>query len=87
MGRILIVDDEPHLRRIVASALSADKHILTEASGAAEALKLLAGIDFDAVITDQKMADGEGLQVLASAREHDPALSVVMLTVIRGERP
>jgi DNA-binding NtrC family response regulator len=82
MGRILIVDDEPHLRRIVASALSADKHILTEASGAAEALKLLAGIDFDAVITDQKMADGEGLQVLASAREHDPALSVVMLTAV-----
>ena len=82
MGRILIVDDEQHLRRILASALSRDNHNLTEASGVAEARKLLAGSDFDAVITDHKMADGEGLQVLASARENDPALSVVMLTAV-----
>ena len=35
---------------------------------------------FDAVITDQKMGDGEGLDVLAAAREADPALAVVFLT-------
>jgi DNA-binding NtrC family response regulator len=82
MGRILIVDDEQHLRRIVASALSADKHILTESAGVEETRKLLANNDFDVVITDQKMNDGEGLQVLAAARDTDPALSVILLTAV-----
>ena len=35
---------------------------------------------FDAVITDQKMADGQGLDVLVTVREQDPALSVVFPT-------
>ena len=37
MGRILIVDDEPHMRRILASNLHLDKHEITEAAGLEEA--------------------------------------------------
>jgi DNA-binding NtrC family response regulator len=80
MGRILIVDDEPHMRRILASTLSLDRHVLTEAGGLSEARAHLDAEDFDAVFTDQKMRDGEGLDVLAAVREADPTLSVVFLT-------
>ena len=80
MGRILIVDDEPHMRRILASTLSLDRHVTTEAGGVSEATARLTSEDFDAVLTDQKMGDGEGLEVLARAREADPTLSVVFLT-------
>jgi len=80
MGRILIVDDEPHMRRILASTLSLDRHVTTEAGGVSEAKAHISGEDFDAVLTDQKMGDGEGLDVLAAAREADPTLSVVFLT-------
>lgn len=80
MGRILIVDDEPHMRRILASTLQIDGHTTTEADGVAEATTRLSTEDFDAVFTDQKMADGEGLQVLAAAHESDPNLSVIFLT-------
>lgn len=80
MGRILIVDDEGHMRRILASTLSLDKHVTTEAGGVSEAKAHLNTEDFDAVLTDQKMADGEGLDVLAAAREADPTLSVILLT-------
>jgi DNA-binding NtrC family response regulator len=80
MGRILIVDDEPHMRRILASALNLDGHVTAEASGVAEAKSRLSAQDFDAVFTDQKMGDGEGLQVLSAAQEADPNLSVVFLT-------
>lgn len=80
MGRVLIVDDEPHMRRILASTLSLDRHVTTEASGVSEAKTHLIAEDFDAVLTDQKMGDGEGLDVLAAAREADPSLSVVFLT-------
>ncbi len=80
MGRILIVDDERNLRRILAANLLQEQHSVSEAGGVAEAKAALAAGQFDAVITDQKMPDGEGLDVLALARESDPALSVVVLT-------
>src|SRR5579863_5833336 len=80
MGKILIVDDEPHLRRILISNLKQEHHEVIEAAGVNDARGALGDHTFDAVITDQKMADGEGLDVLAAAREADPALSVVFLT-------
>ena len=80
MSRILIVDDEPHMRRILASTLALDQHATTEASGVAEATVQLGTGDFDAVFTDQKMEDGEGLEILAVAHESDPTLSVVFVT-------
>ncbi len=80
MGQILIVDDEPHLRRILISNLKQEHHEVIEAAGVNDARAALSEQTFDAVITDQKMADGEGLDVLAAAREADPSLSVVFLT-------
>jgi len=80
LSRILIVDDERSMRKILASNLVQDGHIVTEASGVAEAVACLAANRYDAVITDQKMPDGQGLDVLARAREMDPALAVVFLT-------
>jgi len=82
MGRILVVDDEANMRRILASNLRQDQHQIWEASGVEEAQRSLAGNDFDVVVTDQKMPDGEGLMVLASARESDPTLPVILLTAV-----
>src|SRR5215831_9821541 len=82
MGRILIVDDEPNMRRILASNLRQDQHQIFEAGGVQEAQHSLAAHDFDVVITDQKMPDGEGLTVLASAHETDPTLPVILLTAV-----
>jgi DNA-binding NtrC family response regulator len=80
LSRILIVDDERSMRKILASNLVQDGHIVTEAAGVAEATACLTSNRYDAVITDQKMPDGQGLDVLARAREMDPALAVVFLT-------
>jgi len=80
VSRILIVDDESNMRRILASNLALDRHMVTEASGVSEAVGHLAMNRFDAVVTDQKMKDGEGLEVLARAKEIDGAMAVVMLT-------
>jgi len=82
MGRILIVDDEPNMRRILASNLRQDQHQIWEAGGVEEAQRALATNDLDVVITDQKMPDGEGLAVLAAARESDPTLPVILLTAV-----
>ena len=70
------------MRRILASNLRQDQHQIWEASGVEEAQRSLAANDFDAVITDQKMPDGEGLYVLHSAHENDPTLPVILLTAV-----
>ena len=82
MARILVVDDEASMRRILASNLRQDKHEIFEAAGVQEARQNLAGNDFEVVITDQRMPDGEGLAVLASAHEVDSTLSVIILTAV-----
>jgi DNA-binding NtrC family response regulator len=80
LSRILIVDDESNMRKILATNLAMDRHTVTEASGVTQAVGYLAVSRYDAVITDQKMPDGEGLDVLARAQEIDPAVAVVLLT-------
>jgi DNA-binding NtrC family response regulator len=82
MGRILVVDDEPNMRRILVSNLRQDQHQIWEAAGVEEAQRSLAANDFDVVVTDQKMPDGDGLTVLASAHENDPTLPVILLTAV-----
>ena len=80
MGRVLIVDDEPHTRRVLALNLQKDGHQVSECAGVQEARKSLQAGDFDAVLTDQKMPDGDGLQVLSAALQSDPAIAVVVIT-------
>jgi DNA-binding NtrC family response regulator len=82
MGSILLVDDEVYIRRILATHLRQDQHRILEASGVEEAQRILAANNFDVVITDQKMPDGDGLTVLASVHESDPTVPVILLTAV-----
>jgi len=82
MPRLLIVDDEPNLRRVLSSDLRLDGHMIDEADGVTAALSLLTERDYDVVITDQKMPDGDGLRILSIAHENDSSLAVIFLTAV-----
>lgn len=82
MGRLLIVDDEPNLRRVLGSDLRLDGHSVEEADGLTAAQPLLRERDYDVVITDQKMPDGDGLRVLSITHESDPSIAVIFLTAV-----
>jgi DNA-binding NtrC family response regulator len=82
MGKVLIVDDEPNMRRILSANLRMESHVCLEASSSSEAVALLSNEDFDVVITDQKMPGGTGLDVLRAVQESDPTTSVVFLTAV-----
>jgi DNA-binding NtrC family response regulator len=82
MGKVLIVDDEPSMRRIVKANLRQDSHTSVEASSPSEAIALLLKENFDVVLTDQKMAGGSGLDVLRAVQESDPTTSVIFLTAV-----
>lgn len=82
MAKVLVVDDEPGMRRILEMNLRRDAHLVVEAASAAEAIELLKKEDFDVVLTDQKMPDGSGIDVLQAAQEDDPTTSVIFLTAV-----
>lgn len=80
MARVLLVEDEPNMRKMIGLHLRQDGHTLLEADSVREGVSALEGNDFDVVLTDQRLSDGEGTQVLETVRESDPTLAVVMLT-------
>lgn len=82
MGKVLVVDDEQGIRRILASNLRLDSHVVCDADSAAAAIATLAREDFDVVITDQKMPGGSGMDVFRAIQESSPATSVIFLTAV-----
>ena len=80
MARVLIVDDEPNMRKLIAVHLRADNHSLTAVCLLHEAIAALEAQDFDVILTDQKLPDGDGTELLSVLKQSDSPTSVVVLT-------
>src|SRR5216684_869558 len=80
MARILVVDDEPKLGKVVSEALALDGHAVTRAGGGAAALAELGKDPFEIVVTDLRMPDVDGLGVLQAARARNPPAEVILMT-------
>ena len=84
MADILIVDDEPSARMTLALLLRKRGHRVVQAEGVRVAAKVLAESAFDLVVTDLRMPDGDGLEVLRMAKAHCPEVVVILLTAYAG---
>lgn len=80
MARILVVDDEVNMRRILTVLLTRSQHEVTEADGLTSARKLLLSHTWDVVLTDQRLGDGDGIDLVAACAEIDLSPPVIMLT-------
>ena len=80
MAKILIVDDDSSLRQSVSVLLKRHGCEVSSAVGGREAIELLADGDFDVVITDLKMEEMSGLDLLRRIRANFPEIEVVLLT-------
>ena len=78
--RVLVVDDEAIVRRTLSRILTSQGALVVEANGGAEAIAALARDPFDVVITDIRMPDIDGIEVLRAVREKDLDASVVLIT-------
>ncbi|HEY3062965.1 MAG TPA: ATP-binding protein [Chloroflexota bacterium] len=78
--RILVVDDEPTVLDACARALARRRYEVHTAAGGAEAMSRLDRERFDLLLTDIKMPDVSGLELVDYAREIDPDLPCVVLT-------
>src|ERR1700722_20357728 len=80
MARVLIVEDESNMRKVLSANLRQDRHVLMEAATVKEGLQAVHGNDFEVVLLDQKLPDGEGSEVLKAIQQLDPSTAVVLLT-------
>ena len=80
MAHLLVVDDEASARSTLALLLRKRGHRVAEADGVTTAAKRLAEEVFDLVVTDLRMPDGDGLDVLRATKAHAPATEVILLT-------
>jgi DNA-binding response OmpR family regulator/predicted regulator of Ras-like GTPase activity (Roadblock/LC7/MglB family) len=78
--RILVVDDEPNVVKSCARILELEGFEVRGTTDGSEAIALYKEENFDLTLTDLKMPDVDGLQVLAAIREYDPSASVVTIT-------
>ncbi len=79
-GQILIVDDERDIRRLLRDMLSLEGHDVSEATNGAEALERLRKASFDLVLTDVRMPNLGGVELLRRVREASPSTEVIVAT-------
>lgn len=77
--RILVIDDEPPIRKLLRMGLATQGHQVLEASNARIALEHLA-TDPDLVVLDLGLPDMEGLDLLREMRERNDTIPIVVLT-------
>jgi two-component system response regulator PilR (NtrC family) len=80
MKRILIVDDEPSMRDLLAIMLRKEGYDPVVAEGRTAAAAVLARGTVDLVITDVRLRDGDGIEVLRHVKSGSPETAVIVMT-------
>ena len=78
--RILLVDDEQHVRESIRLLLSRDEHTVVEANNGAEAFALFARGQFDLVVTDSEIPFLKGSELAAKIKQLAPRQPILMIT-------
>jgi DNA-binding NtrC family response regulator len=79
-GSILVVDDDPSLRRVLQVQLEQEGYKVAAAASGQQTLSILQVRSFDLVITDLKMPGMSGLELLKHARSQYPQTPIIVLT-------
>jgi two-component system response regulator PilR (NtrC family) len=79
-ARILVVDDERSMREMLAILLKREGHDVCVAENGRAAIELLNQRPFDLVVSDARMPDLDGLEVLRHARSINPSVIAIMVT-------
>jgi len=80
MASILIVEDEPRMRRLLEISLGEEGHAVTTAEDAESGLKHLGKDNINLVVTDLKLPGMNGLEFLQEAKRINASLPVVVMT-------
>jgi two-component system KDP operon response regulator KdpE len=85
LGHILVVDDEPQIRRVMRTTLVAQGYQVSDAKTGDDALELLRSDKYDLVLLDVNMPGISGIETCREIRA-SAGLPIIMITVRCGER-
>lgn len=80
MPRILVIDDDAQLRKMLRKTLEKAGHTVTEAPDGAAGTKLFRAAPADLVITDIIMEEGGGLEMIMSLRRDFPNVKIIAIS-------
>ena len=81
-ARVLVVDDEPIIRELLAECLDSAGYEAHCVGSAEEGLKALEADVFDLILTDMKMPGMSGLDFLYRIREHHGPVPVILMILL-----
>lgn len=76
--KLLIVDDDSELREIICSIFEAYGFTVRSAHSGTSAFEIVKKEPIDLIVSDMRMADGDGMMLLEKVREHDPDVPIVI---------
>jgi two-component system response regulator HydG len=79
-ARVLVVDDQPDMADAVSEALRERDYDVVASTSGREAARLLTDQSFDALVTDLRMPDKDGLALVAHARKYAPDCQIIVMT-------
>lgn len=80
MAKILVVDDQLGVRRLLYETFREDQHEVEMAANGAEALQSLKNFDANLILMDMKMPGMNGIEALRQIRSFDKSVGVIMMT-------
>ncbi len=78
--KILVVDDEKSIRRLMQKEIASPRRIITTAGSAAEAMSAIAKDAFDVIILDINLPDANGIELLSRFQEAILAVQIILIT-------
>ena len=86
--RVLLVDDDPHFRRVIAQELVADLriHLVAQGSSAREGRRLIGLYEFDVMMIDLNLGDGSGFELIDCMRSIRPAAEAIVISAMEDEQ-
>ncbi len=80
MKKILLIDDEEKLRKLMARIIELERMEVFQAEDATTGLKLLEKQDFDVVICDVRLPDANGVDLVPRIKKIKPLVEIILLT-------
>jgi DNA-binding NarL/FixJ family response regulator len=85
--KVLLVEDDPHIRHVIAQELLADDRILLVAQGQGfkDGRRKVVQHEFEVLLVDLNLGDGSGFELIEQVKTHRPSAEVVVITAVEDE--
>ncbi|HQQ70430.1 MAG TPA: response regulator transcription factor [Alicycliphilus sp.] len=85
--RVLLVDDDPHMRRVIAQELMADERtmLVAQAASVREGRKAIKQHEFDVMLVDLNLGDGEGFELIEYLKSNRPGAEAIIISIMEND--